>query len=114
MLRSDSAKNRECPDSIELESRMAAALERTGICSASRFEVGFQREMIVNVLVRTLGVTVGVLVMLAGCAKDPERAKKEALDAGNCAFEQQQFAEASINYRKAVQLDSKYGVAREK
>src|SRR6478672_7931769 len=57
---------------------------------------------------------VGVVAMVAACGTDPERAKKEAFDAGNRSFAQQKFGEAAINYRKAIQLDGKYGQAREK
>src|SRR5262245_66549198 len=46
------------------------------------------------------------------CGKDPEVLKREYLRSGNQYFAQNKFAEAIIEYRRAVQQDPKFGEAR--
>src|SRR5688500_85414 len=53
-----------------------------------------------------------IAVMAAGCSQDPEVAKHEALDRGNAFLEKAQYAEATIEYRRAIQLDARFGEAR--
>ena len=52
------------------------------------------------------------LVFVAGCSKDPEVAKREFAARGDAYFQQQKFAEATIEYRNAIQQDPKFGEAR--
>jgi len=47
-----------------------------------------------------------------GCSQDPEEAKQEAFTRGNGFFEKAQYNEASIEYRRAIQLDARFGPAR--
>ena len=51
-------------------------------------------------------------VTAAGCSQDPEEAKQEAFTRGNGFFEKAQYSEASIEYRRAIQLDARFGAAR--
>src|SRR3954466_7146082 len=52
--------------------------------------------------------------LLAGCSKNPEKAKAEAFQSGNKYFQAQQYKEAIVEYRRAMQLDPKFGEARAK
>ncbi len=47
-----------------------------------------------------------------GCSRDVIRTRQDALDAGNRYFSEQKFAEASVEYRKAVAADPKFGEGR--
>jgi len=58
-----------------------------------------------------LTVSVGVAAA-TGCSKNSGRARQEAFDAGNRYFSQQKYPEASVEFRKAVSLDPKFGEAR--
>ncbi|MEQ1757837.1 MAG: tetratricopeptide repeat protein [Vicinamibacterales bacterium] len=50
-------------------------------------------------------------VLALGCSKDPEVAKQEALKSGEQYLAQERYSEASIEFRKAIQLDAKFGQA---
>lgn len=53
-----------------------------------------------------------VAATLAACKTDPLVAAKNHLDRGNQQFEKQQYPEAIIEYRRAVQADPRLGEAR--
>jgi tetratricopeptide (TPR) repeat protein len=56
--------------------------------------------------------TVLLTAALTGCAGDPEARKQELLSSGDSYLKQQQFSAAAIQYRKALQIDPRFGVAR--
>ncbi len=51
-------------------------------------------------------------VLLSGCSKDPEVAKREYLGSGDSYVAQKKYAEAAVEYRNAIQQDPKFGIAR--
>jgi tetratricopeptide (TPR) repeat protein len=51
-------------------------------------------------------------LFVAACSENPEQVKRAALANGNRFFEQQQFKEALVEYRRAVQVDDMFGEAR--
>ena len=51
-------------------------------------------------------------LVLAACGQDPDVAKVEYLAAGNEYAEQENYAEAIIAYRNAIQQDERFGEAR--
>jgi tetratricopeptide (TPR) repeat protein len=55
-----------------------------------------------------------VLVTVAGCAGDPKEAARAALASGDEFVKKQQYNEASVEYRRSVQLDPTSGEARTK
>src|SRR5690349_7226217 len=60
------------------------------------------------------GLTIFLLAMvvvLAGCSRDPNVVKKRYLDSGNRYFEKGKFKEARIMYLDALQKDQRYGPA---
>ncbi len=52
-----------------------------------------------------------LLAFSATCRHDPEAAKQAALARGNAYFAQRKFAEASVEYRKAIREDARFGEA---
>ena len=56
-------------------------------------------------------VLLSVIVVLAGCSRDPNVAKKRYLDSGNRYFEKGKYKEARIMYLDALQKDQRYGPA---
>lgn len=52
------------------------------------------------------------LLALAGCAKDPEVAKREYLRSGDAYVAQQKLREAVVEYSNAVKQDPRFGEAR--
>jgi Tfp pilus assembly protein PilF len=61
------------------------------------------------------GLLAAVAVMIAtGCSKDPQTAKREYVRSGDAYAAKKQFKQAVIQYRNAVQVDAKFGEAREK
>jgi tetratricopeptide (TPR) repeat protein len=57
------------------------------------------------------GAVVTVILLLAGCHRDPNYAKQEYLKSGNKYFSRARYKEAMIMYRKAVATDPKFGEA---
>jgi uncharacterized protein (TIGR02996 family) len=57
-------------------------------------------------------VVIALAAMVSSCKKDPEVAKREYFASGNKYFDQQQYKEAVVQYRNAVQQDPKFGDAR--
>lgn len=51
------------------------------------------------------------LLVLAGCDRDPEVAKRKYLDKGNRYFQRGSYREASLMYRNALAKDFKFGEA---
>jgi len=71
----------------------------------------------VKVLTRLLiALAVGAVVAttVAGCSRDATRARQNAFDAGNRYLADQKLPEASVEFRKAVAADPKFGEARVK
>jgi tetratricopeptide (TPR) repeat protein len=58
--------------------------------------------------------SVAILVVTTGCSKDPEVAKREYVRSGDAFVAKKQYKEAVIEYRNAVQQDSRFGEARAK
>ena len=52
------------------------------------------------------------LLVLAGCAGDPEKRSREHLEAGNRQFAQQAFQEAAIEYQNALKINPRLAAAR--
>ena len=52
-----------------------------------------------------------ILMLLAGCSRDPEVVKRRYLENGNKYFEQGKYKEAVLMYRNAVKQDPKFGEA---
>src|SRR4051794_9828036 len=52
-----------------------------------------------------------IMVVAAGCSRDPNVVKKRYLDSGNRYFEKGKFKEARIMYLDALQKDQRYGPA---
>jgi Tfp pilus assembly protein PilF len=57
-------------------------------------------------------VTVAMAVLLAGCKSDPQATAREHLDKGNQLSSRNQYPEAIIEYRRAIQADPRLGPAR--
>ena len=53
----------------------------------------------------------GLLVLLAGCSRDPKVVRKRYLDSGNRYFDKGKYKEARIMYLDALQKDMRYGPA---
>ena len=51
-------------------------------------------------------------LLVAGCSKDPEVAKREFVASGDAYVQQKKYAEAVIEYRNAIQQDPRFGEAR--
>jgi tetratricopeptide (TPR) repeat protein len=52
------------------------------------------------------------LGLLAGCTKNPDRVKREAVVSGDRYYAQGKYSEAIIEYRTAIQSDPRFGEAR--
>ncbi len=52
-----------------------------------------------------------LLLAGSGCRANPEQQKQRLLERGNQYFERQQFEEASLLYRKAIQVDRRFAEA---
>src|SRR6187549_3613070 len=53
-----------------------------------------------------------VTFLSVGCSKDPAKARAEAMASGDKYFAAEQFKEASVEYRRAIQADPNFGDAR--
>src|SRR5664279_280702 len=58
-----------------------------------------------------LTVTAALAVVLAGCSRNPDVAKKKYLESGMKYMEQEKYDAAAIQFRKALQIDPKYAEA---
>ena len=52
-----------------------------------------------------------VLLVLGGCSRDPEVAKKKFLESGEKYFKEGKYKEAAIMYQNALKKDARYGEA---
>ncbi len=57
-------------------------------------------------------LVLAALVVVGGCSKDPEVAKKEHVASGDKYLAEGKTKEAIVEYRNAVQQDAKFGEAR--
>src|SRR5215203_4689029 len=60
------------------------------------------------------GASLVCLALVVGCSKDPNTAKVQAFDSGSRYFAAKKYNEAIVEYRRAIQLDPKFGDARAK
>jgi tetratricopeptide (TPR) repeat protein len=56
-------------------------------------------------------VTLGALLLLTGCSRDPETVKRRYLENGNKYYSQGKYKEAVIMYKNALKHDPKFGDA---
>ena len=61
--------------------------------------------------IRFVALTLVAAMALVSCKGNPEVAKKRYVESGDKYFNKGRFKEAAIQYRNAVQLDGKYGLA---
>ncbi|HRJ19427.1 MAG TPA: tetratricopeptide repeat protein, partial [Bryobacteraceae bacterium] len=62
-------------------------------------------------LKRSLYILCMLMMVLAGCSRDPETVKKKYVENGDRFFQQAKYRQASIMYRNAIKRDPKYGEA---
>lgn len=55
---------------------------------------------------------VGLALVLAGCARDPDVLKREFVESGDRYVAEQKYGEAIVEYRNAINLDNAFGEAR--
>jgi len=55
-----------------------------------------------------------IAIAAAACSENPDTAKREAVTRGDAMFAKAQYAEAVIEYRRAIQFDARYGEAHRK
>jgi tetratricopeptide (TPR) repeat protein len=58
------------------------------------------------------GWLMAAVVLVAGCASDPQTAKRRHVEKGDAYVAQKQYAEAIIEYRNALQVDARAGDVR--
>jgi len=56
-------------------------------------------------------LSVAVLMLFAGCARDPNVRKQKYLATGNAYFDQGKYREATIEYLNAIQIDKGFAEA---
>ena len=56
-------------------------------------------------------VMAGLAVVLAGCSRNPDVAKKKYLESGMKYMDQQKYDAAAIQFKKAIQIDPKFAEA---
>lgn len=64
-----------------------------------------RKRYIVSVLMAVL------TVILAGCSRNPDVAKRKYLESGNKYMDQQKYDAAAIQFKKAIQIDPKFAEA---
>ena len=57
-------------------------------------------------------LVLGAALLLHGCAGDPQQQKAKAFERGEAYYADRRFAEAILEYKRATQLDPKFGRAR--
>ena len=60
---------------------------------------------------RVFQAVLAVLLVLAGCTRDPETVKRKYLENGDKYFAQGKYTQASIMYRNAIKRDARFGQA---
>ena len=63
---------------------------------------------------RSIAIVLAAALALGSCSRDPNVAKKRYLDSGDKYFARGRYAEASIQYRNAIKIDPRYGLAHYK
>ena len=56
-------------------------------------------------------VMAGLAIVLAGCSRNPEVAKRKYLESGLKYMDQEKYDSADIQFKKALQIDPKYAEA---
>jgi tetratricopeptide (TPR) repeat protein len=64
--------------------------------------------------IRSVALALIAALAFVSCSRDPNVAKKRYLDSGNKYFDNGRFKEASIQYRNAIKIDPRYGLAHYK
>src|ERR1039458_9040224 len=64
--------------------------------------------------IRSVALALIAALAFVSCSRDPNVAKKRYLDSGNKYFDKGRFKEASIQYRNAIKIDPRYGLAHYK
>jgi tetratricopeptide (TPR) repeat protein len=64
--------------------------------------------------IRSVALALLAALALASCSRDPNVAKKRYLDSGDKYFARGRFREASIQYRNAIKIDPRFGMAHYK
>lgn len=57
-------------------------------------------------------IGLAILIMSPACARDPQARKQRSFEKGEAFFAARRYADASIEYRKALQIDPQFGRAR--
>ena len=60
---------------------------------------------------RSISAALLLLISLIGCTRDPEARKHVFLDTGDRYLEKGEYKTASLVYRKAIQIDGRFGEA---
>ena len=63
---------------------------------------------------KALAAVVSALLLLVSCNRDPNVAKKKYLEMGDTYFKREQYKQAALLYRNALQQDPRYGMAHYK
>lgn len=61
-----------------------------------------------------ISLTVLLALLLAGCHRNPEAAKRKYLDSGQSYMDKKQYEAASIQFKKALQIDPRFAEAHYK
>ena len=61
--------------------------------------------------IRFIALTLVAAMALVSCKGNPEAAKKRYVESGDKYFNKGRYREATIQYRNAVRIDGKYGLA---
>jgi tetratricopeptide (TPR) repeat protein len=64
--------------------------------------------------IRCVAFALIAALAFVSCGRDPNVAKKRYLDSGNNYFDKGRYKEASIQYRNAIKIDPRYGLAHYK
>jgi tetratricopeptide (TPR) repeat protein len=64
--------------------------------------------------IRSVALALIAALAFVSCSRDPNVAKKRYLDSGNKYFDKGRLKEASIQYRNAIKIDPRYGLAHYK
>ena len=68
---------------------------------------------LVRVILRvTFPVVLVLSLLLAGCNRDPKVLRDKCIASGNRFFQNKKYKEASLFYRRALQVDSKSEIGR--
>src|ERR1039457_6626108 len=64
--------------------------------------------------IRSVALALIAVLAFVSCSRDPNVAKKRYLDSGNKYFDKARYKEAAIQYRNAIKIDPRYGLAHYK